>query len=305
VAVVTRVAALAGVLPSAWTWRHAIMTGCILGGSSSIVILPAMARANVSGAIADLVNLESALTDALCVVSTAAIVGVMVSGGAGSPIVALVKSFGLGAATGVGAGFAWLLVLRLLHKSEHGYIFTLSALLCLYVVVSHTGGSAALAILAFAIVLGNARDIMKALHFSEDVSLGEDVQGVHHNIAFIVKSFFFTFIGLMLGPPWPVLALGVLIGIALYAARIPAVRISALGSDLDRRGRRIVAVCLPRGMAAGVLATMPMAAGVPGTDDLPSLVFATVVTTIAIFAVGLPLVRRAPVVASAPSLLPS
>jgi hypothetical protein len=42
-------------------------------------------------------------------------------------------------------------------------------------------------------------------------------------MAFIVKSFFFTFIGAMLGPPWGLMALGVVLANVLLAARVPAV----------------------------------------------------------------------------------
>jgi hypothetical protein len=50
--------------------------------------------------------------------------------------------------------------------------------------------------------------------------------------------------------------------------------------------RRLIVVALPRGMAAGVLSTMPAYAGVPNTEMLPVLVFACVITTIAIFTGG-------------------
>jgi hypothetical protein len=45
-------------------------------------------------------------------------------------------------------------------------------------------------------------------------------------------------------------------------------------------------------MAAGVLATVPMAAGVVATEALPVIVFTCIVATIAIFAIGLPLASR-------------
>jgi hypothetical protein len=44
-------------------------------------------------------------------------------------------------------------------------------------------------------------------------------------------------------------------------------------------------------MAAGVLAMMPHQAGIAGTDALPTVVFATVVTTILAFAFGFPLMK--------------
>jgi cell volume regulation protein A len=184
-------------------------------------------------------------------------------------------------------------MLSLLRGSEHIYPITLAALLCLYVWIEHAGGSAALGILTFAIVVGNAGAIGNRLGLVRELDLGTDVRGVHTQVTFIIKSFFFTFIGAMLGPPWSVLAFGLVLGVVLLLARVPGVMAATLGSDLTPAQRKLVVVALPRGMAAGVLATMPVAAGVPGTETLPTLVFASVLTTIVIFAVGFPLARRA------------
>jgi cell volume regulation protein A len=63
-------------------------------------------------------------------------------------------------------------------------------------------------------------------------------------------------------------------------------------SPLQPRQRHIVFMSVPRGVAAGVLATLPMAAGLPGMEDLSTVVFACVVGTILIFAAGFPLVMR-------------
>lgn len=42
VTVLSMGARILGVLPREWTWTHGLLLGAILGGSSSIVILPAM-----------------------------------------------------------------------------------------------------------------------------------------------------------------------------------------------------------------------------------------------------------------------
>jgi cell volume regulation protein A len=160
------------------------------------------------------------------------------------------------------------------------------------VAIDAFGGSAALGILIFAVIAGNARSIAPTLGMSSELDLGADVRGVHSQIAFIIKSFFFTFIGAMLGPPLLPLVFGVFLGGLLLAARAPAVGLALLGSDLSPAERKLVVVALPRGMAAGVLATLPSARGVEGTETLPVVVFAAVLTTILIFAVGFPWVRK-------------
>lgn len=294
VAALSMLAKWAGWLPEVWSPQHGILLGAILGGSSSIIIMPSMSLAKVESKIANLVNLESAFTDAFCVVGASAMIDVLASQGTHgqSPLVALGRSFGIGLGIGTVGATAWLLMLRVLRGSEHAYPATLSALLALYVVIDHAGGSAALGILAFAVLVGNADIIGKKLDIP-GLELGSEVRGVHSQIAFIIKSFFFTFIGAMLGPPWSLFALGVGLGAVLFAARVPGVRLAVLGARLDRNERRLVDVSMPRGMAAGVLATLPAAAGIAGTERLATIVFATVLTSIVVFAIGFRSARKA------------
>lgn len=288
-AVLSMGASVIGMLPKSWTWTHGLLLGAILGGSSSIIIMPAMAQARVAPKVANLVNLESALTDAFCVVGTSAIIQIMVGGGAGGSTEAAItlgKSFGIGAVIGIVAGLIWLLFLRMLHSNEHAYPVTLSALLILYVLIDHLGGSAALGILLVAIILGNAKGIGKKIGLAEDVELDTSVRGFHRQMAFIVKSFFFVFIGAMLALDWLLIILGVLLGAALFAARTPAVYVSLLGGGFQPAEKKLVGVAMPRGLAAGVLATLPLTAGVAGTEDLPVAVFWAVFTSIVVFTVG-------------------
>ncbi|MBK7579452.1 MAG: cation:proton antiporter [Myxococcales bacterium] len=294
VALVSMGAKWVGWLSPEWTWTHGLLLGAILGGSSSIIIMPAMQQAKVDAKIASLVGLESAFTDAFCVVAASALIDILsIKATPGqSPAAALLTSFGIGAGIGAVSGGTWLLILRFIRDSEHAYPITLSSLIVLYVAIDHAGGSAALGILTFAVIVGNAKSISEKVGLVGQRGLGRDVRGFHTQMAFIIKSFFFTFIGAMLGPPFGLLVLGVLIGLLLFAIRIPGVGLATLGTGFTRSEKRLVAVSLPRGMAAGVLATLPAAAGVPGTENLPTPVFAAVFTTILTFAVGFPLARR-------------
>lgn len=292
VAAVSMAAQAVGLLPPEWTWLHGAMLGSILGGSSSIIIMPAMATARVRPEVANLVNLESAFTDALCVVCASAFVAILLHRTDTDVAMVLVKSFGTAFAIGAAAGLLWLFLLHLLRDAEHAYPITLAGLLLLYVGIEALGASAAMGILTFAVVVGNARLFSRKLGMVTDIDLGMGVRGFHSQMAFIVKSFFFVMIGALLTPPWSGIVFGIVLAAALYGARLPAVRLAALGSSLDAPDRALVGVCLPRGLAAGVLATVPMAAGVIATDTVPVIVFSCIVATIVIFAVGLPLVTR-------------
>lgn len=281
-------------LPPDWGPMHGLLLGTILAGSSSIIIMPAMAAAKVDTKIANLVNLESAVTDALCVVGTAAVVDMMLGAAEGTagPVLALLKSFGIGAGIGLGTGLVWVLFLRALKDAQHAYPFTLAALLMLYVLIDKAGGSAAFGILTVAIMLGNARMIGKKIGLRDDVELNMAVRGFHGQMAFIVKSLFFVFIGAMLGPPWGAVLVGCVLGGALFLLRLPAVKVALIGSNVSAGQRKLVNVSMPRGMAAGVLATLPVTEGVPGSEPIPVIVFTAVFVTILVFAVGFPLAKR-------------
>lgn len=285
-----------GVFPAEWTWLHGVMAGTILGGSSSVVIMPALAKAGLSPRIANLVNLESALTDVLCVVGTGAMISILAPGGAaadaGLASMTLLKSFGIGVGVGLVAGLVFVLTLRPLHGSAYAYPITLGSLLILYVLVDELGGSAALAILTAAVMIGNAPALSKTIGLAKEARLDTSVKGTHSEFTFIIKSLFFCFIGAMLSPPWGPLVFGLALGAALLVARVPAVLVASVGQSFSKPSRSLIVVLLPRGMAAGVLAMMPFQAGIPGTAELPVVVFAAVLTTIMIFAAGFPILKK-------------
>ncbi len=280
----------------AWTFAHGIMLGAIVGGSSALIVMPSMTLGGVDEDVANVVSVESALTDALCVVVTIAMIGIIASGQAslGESLATLGKQFSIAAVVGVAAGWCWMPVMRALAGNPHAYPVTLSALIAVYALVQYLGGSSALGILAFAIVVGNAPALLRLTGFTtpERAELELSIRQIHSSIAFIVKTLFFTFIGLMIGPPWGLVAAGLLLGGLLLVLRYPVVKLVMRGSTIPSHQHGIVLVALPRGMAAGVLATMPFQAGLAGTENLPSLVFSAVLASILIFAIGFPIAQK-------------
>ncbi len=284
----------AGMLPAAWSWRQELLTGAIVGGTSPIVIMAAIARVGMPSRVANLLSLESALSDVLCIVAVSSLIEFFKFGPAAdaAPWLPLVRSLGLGVVLGAVAGALWLMLLNWLKENEHAYPITLAALLLLYVAVEAAGGAGALGVLAFAVVVGNAGHIGRMVKVSTELGMHDDLRGFHSQMVFIIKSFFFTFIGAMLGPPWGLAVAGVLLAVVLLVARFPGAWLAMLRSPFSPQERRIVFLSLPRGVAAGVLATLPVAAGLAGMEELPVVVFACVFGTLIIFAVGFPLVMR-------------
>ncbi len=296
-----------GVLPASWDWQYGALIGLTLGGSSSVVVMPAVLQAHLAPRLSNLVSLESALTDILCVVGATSMVALMAATepSTSAPAMAIASTFGVGVVAGLAAGFVSVPFARFVRPSPYAYPLLLAALLALYVVVDVERGSAPLAVLVFAIMLGNLglRVPSDGAHLIG--SLDEATRSVHSQVTFVVKAFFFTFIGAMVGQPSPELAFGIVLGLVLVGARLVAMRGALLGSALTVPERRVVSVLGPRGLAAGVLATFPLAAGLPAANDIPVVVYSAVITTILAFAVGLPLLRPKPATEAAAVSVPA
>ncbi|MGA6957695.1 MAG: cation:proton antiporter, partial [Candidatus Acidiferrales bacterium] len=86
-------------------------------------------------------------------------------------------------------------------------------------------------------------------------------------------------------------AVGVLF---LMAFRIPAVVVSTRRMELGKKDFWFLCAAIPRGLAAGVLATLPMQYGVPGAESLAPVVFAVIVLSVLIFAITFSIVDRLP-----------
>ena len=123
---------------------------------------------------------------------------------------------------GAFAGFLWLLLHRMWRGSPHEYPLTLGALMVLYVIIDRTGGSAALGNLTtLAVIIGNANLFSRWFKMDGEANLTPNHKIFHGVITFMVKSFFFTFIGLMLYSPGSLFLLGVILALGLLLARIP------------------------------------------------------------------------------------
>ncbi len=287
----------AGYLPPLWSWQLAVLAGLILGGSSSVVVMATLGFAKVEDTIAQPLNVESALTDVLVVVCTGVMVNLVVAGhlSVADPLVGVVQNFGVGTLAGAACGLLLVLVVHLLQRSRSAYIFLLAVMLLLYATVARLGGSPALAVLAAAVILGNAGLVLQWLGFGDGqtkLELGEHSIRLSQFALFIVKALFFTFIGASLpSAPGP-LAIGAVLGVVLFLLRWPATRLALADSQLTPAQKNVAWVSLPRGLAAGVMALVPAAAGIPGAEELQAPIFAAIASTILIFAIGFPLARR-------------
>jgi len=297
--VFARVAVALGWLPP-MSLAVEIMIGAILGGTSALVIIPAMAKGGVGSHVARLLELESCIADALCVVVTMMMIRLILGGSfdIGASTGDFAQAVGIGAVVGIVGAVAVFPAIRALGPQPHLYTVILAWFFVIYGATEYVGGNGVLSVLIAALIVGNARDILKKPLISE--SEAEALKGraaammVHDQLSFFVKTFFFFLIGLMFPTGLTMILVGAVFAIVILLFRLPAVLVALHGTGTRFRDATLVAIAIPRGMTAGVLAALPVHYGVPGLQHLVEGVFAAIVSTIVIFTIGFSIVKRMP-----------
>lgn len=285
------------VRPVVGHWPASIMLGAILAGTSSAVVIPLVDALRLEETPRAVLALESALTDVLCI---ALVFGLLQANQGGALALGPLLG-GIGAslvlATLVGAvgGLLWLM-LRVRLKSQPNAMFM--AFAYVFVLFGYTewlGYSGAIAALAFGVTSSNLSPKLLARtpwlgQVAVDPFTAQE-RNLFAEAVFLVKLFFFIYLGLSLrfdrGLPFAVAA-GVVV--VVYAARLVITR-AVLNRTTSRRSAAMTAVMVPKGLAAAVLASLPLQHGVAGGEQVQDIAFAVVFVSIALTSVLVPILE--------------
>jgi potassium/hydrogen antiporter len=235
-----------------------LLIGAIFGGTGSAIVGSIARGMDLSEKAKQTLTIESSITDVVAVVLVLSLTGALISGHATieGTTQNIVASFSIGAVLGGVFGMAWINLSDKLRKLKFYYMLTLAIMLVLYIVTEFMVGSGAIAILVFGILLGNMGEIGKMLRF-RDVMDEPKMAQFQDEVSFVVRTFFFVFLGIIVSiTSMDTVILGVGITIVLFLARMGAVWVSTLGSDLAQYNRELE-ILMPRGLATAIMATYP------------------------------------------------
>ena len=183
------------------------------------------------------------------------------------------------------AGFLWAKALPLLSEQRFWQVLTFAAVLLVYASTHAAGGTDLFAVIAFGATLANLPgETRKKFESSwwrapQPSDPREQLLVFHSELAFLVRTFFFVLLGLIVrfsGLRRAALpSLGVL-GV-LFVARWIAVQLSRFAlRGIDVRERELATLLIPRGLITAVLAFEIMDARAQQFGSLPALVFAVI-----------------------------
>lgn len=267
-------------------WTRSLMLGAIVGGTSSAVVIPMVRALKMEGAAGTMLVLESAASDVLCIVVALALLRTYELGGLAPLAVGIniTLSFLVAAVVGLAGGFLWASLLGRIRTLQNPVLTTPAFVFLLYGAVELLGFSGAIAALAFGITVGS-RELLQLPFLRRGtptgpVALNETERSFFAEIVFLLKTFFFVYLGVSIqfgNPVW--ILLGLALTLLMFALRIPVVRILAPASS-SPTDASTMAVMVPKGLAAAVLASIPLQHGIESGDLIQNLTYAIVLFSI-------------------------
>ena len=254
-------------------WEIAILVGAVLTPTDAAAVFSVLRAVPLKHRITGVLEVESGLNDAPIVVLVTAIsAGHLADDGPLKFGALIVFELVVGALVGLGIGFGAGKLLRSVALPASG----LYPLVVLAFTVLAYGGATAVhasgfaAVYVSALVLGNTE-------LPHRVATRSFVEG----IGWLAQIGLFVMLGLLASPDelrWWHVYTGLGVGAVLtFVARPLSVAVCAIGQGQSPREQLFVAWSGLRGAVPIILATIPLAADVPGSRDLFNIVFVAVV----------------------------
>jgi cell volume regulation protein A len=279
-------------------WRLAVLAGFTLGGISSAFTIPVLKQLKVPKQPYSILTLESAFTDVLCIVLALTMMDLILAGTYSMQSIAstIVSLFAIAGLIGIVSGILWIFVLTRVLKKNATNMVTIAFLLLVYVITEHLGGNGAIAALFLGIMLKNSYQLKTLLYevihneppkdaknpdkAAKESVTGENEELFYKEIAFLIKTLFFVYIGVLLDfSNWVTVGLGIAIGAVLVFSRLLDIYIAR---DLPVMDRQLIMWVGARGIAPAVIVQVAIDKGVPNADALSAVVMVVILTTIVI-----------------------
>jgi cell volume regulation protein A len=271
-----------------WNVTEALLFGSIVAGTSSAVVIPLLSYLRVGGLMNSALTLESAVTDVLCIIFTVAMLQIVSSsdGLHVGPLVGQALSALIFAAViGFAGGIFWIWVWKKLVHMKNEILTTVAFALFIFGITEFLGFSGGVAALAFGLTLNNYNLLPQRWisRIGADLpSVTEPERALFRELVFILKTFFFIYLGMQIPlDSWQPHLIALAVVTVVYLARHLLCRWALKPTELvSRRDISLASLMAPKGLAAAVLATIPGQLGLSIGTTLEPIVFAVVIQSI-------------------------
>ena len=274
--------------------QASMMLGAMVAGTAAAIVIPLVRQMRVSDKTRVTLTLESAISGVLCiVVSLAFIEGYKLGNvSVGSMLGRVLASVLMALVIGTVGGIVWSSFMDRIRKLQNSMFLTPAFVFVIYGIAESLGYSGAIATLSFGLVLGNPEyfemSFLKKLKLRDMTPLEENEKSFFKEFVFILKTYFFVYIGICIPFSNPMaLAYGAVIAASLFVVRF--ILIAVVGRKNTPEDRLTVSMMIPKGLVSAVLASMPeqanIAAGytiIPGAEIIKHITYSVIFCSIII-----------------------
>jgi NhaP-type Na+/H+ or K+/H+ antiporter len=285
--IVTSVAMVALDMPM----LSALLLGTILAGTSSAVVIPMVESLRLQEGTATVLVLESALTDVLCIVGVFALIHVVTDGNVepGKLVGGVLSALIFAAVIGILGGIGWLLILGKVRDFPNTISTTIAYAFLIYGLSEFLGFSGAIAAMTLGLTLTNFDPRwlkqFKGLDHKIEALTPMDI-AFYREAVFLLKTYFFVYLGISIQFSESIVALVAMAMMALvFLVRIGLTRYVFAGEHYSLRDSAIASMLAPKGLAAAVLASLPLQYGVAMGEQIRDTAYMVVLVSISMCAV--------------------
>lgn len=285
-------------------WRDAWLMGSMLAGTAAAIVIPLVKQMKVSEYTATVLCMEGALSAVLCiVVSLSVIDGYEVdSMGVAAILGKVIATIFMSLLLGVVGGILWSGVLVRVRKLQNSMFLTPAFVFIVYGVAEALGYNGPISALAIGIVLGNIEyfefSFVRRMHKRGMASLAPNEKSFYKELVFVLKTFFFVYIGICI--PFTngvALLYGLVITMALFVVRFAL--IAVVGRNNLPDDRLTVSMMIPKGLASAALAALPEQVNasvgyelIPGATMIKYVVYSVIFFSIIVTSILVLITRR-------------
>lgn len=279
-----------------WGVYPSLLLAVIVGGETTTVVVPELARSLADKRLFTNITIESVLNSIILIVLFFVFLNGFLNStpfnlaGASDIIGSFFSQFSIGIMVGIIAAIIWVKFLQLVGVENYFYIATIGYVLLIYEFVDQIGGSAILAVLTMGITMVNLRLISDPLSIYLDIpkTAKQHIIDFQGEISFFLKTFFFLLLGLVLSvssfsSPMTYLLAGVVIAVLIITRLIST---QLVNRDKSAEDRNLIFFMIAQGLTPAVLATTLLLYPVPHKEGIVLIATLVIIITNIITTIG-------------------
>lgn len=274
---------------------EAMFVGTALGGTNSAVVTGMVGKLGIRNSTKTILVMESVETDIFTLAFPIAILNYMLyhKGSTGSVLIDFVFSIALSLLLGYAGALIWSIIVNNIRLIKQTQFSNLAFLFVIYGFAEYVNINGPLVALTFGITIGNLSQVipvwLEKFITDEKIVLLRSEKKFYDQIEFILRAFFFTYVGISIKIDNPsLLKWGLIIAVLIFLARILVVRF-VIKKETPLLDKAAMSILIAKGLGAAVMAGLPAQKGYLNGESMQAIcysliLFSTVVCSLLFWA---------------------